>query len=330
VIEAACRVATSAAGACLVLAGCSGVQSALDPAGMEADAVARLFWVMVAAGTLIWLAVIGALIYATRSRRRIHDERTARLVIIWGGGVVPALLLALLLGYALWLMPNIRPWVESDPADGLRIEVVGEQFWWRVTYVDGGRAPVVAANEVRLPVGERVQFVLTSPDVIHSFWIPPLAGKMDMIPGRTNRLSLLATEAGAWRGTCAEFCGTSHALMAFTVVAMEPAAFRAWLAERAAPAANAGGQGHAAFMAHGCAACHSILGTEAAGTVGPDLSHVGSRERLGAGILPMNVDSIARFIREPDVIKPGARMPAFHMLPESDVAAIAAYLAGLR
>jgi cytochrome c oxidase subunit 2 len=208
--------------------------------------------------------------------------------------------------------------------------VVGEQFWWRVTYIHGGGTPVVAANEIRLPVGERVQFVLTSPDVIHSFWIPPLGGKMDMIPGRANRLSLLATEAGTWRGTCAEFCGTSHALMAFTVVAMEPAAFRAWLARRAAPADNAGGQGHAEFMAHGCGACHGILGTEAVGKVGPDLSHVGSRESLGAGILPLSVDSIARFIREPDVIKPGAQMPAYHMLPEADIAAIASYLAGLR
>lgn len=307
------------------------MQSALDPAGAEAAAVAHLFWVMVAAGSLIWIAVTGTLVYATWRRRRVHSERAAGLLILWGGAVVPSFLLALLLGYALWLMPNIRPWIEQDETAGLRIDVVGEQFWWRVKYVPGNGGPTVeAANEIRLPVGERVEFTLASPDVIHSFWIPALGGKMDMIPGRTNRLSLQATKAGTYRGACAEFCGTSHALMAFSVVAMEPADFRAWLAARSGPADNAGGEGHAQFMANGCGACHSIKGTDAAGTIGPDLSHVGSRASLGAGILPVSADTIARFIRDPDIVKPGSHMPAFHMLPEADIAAIAAYLAALR
>ncbi len=307
------------------------MQSALDPAGAESASVAHLFWVMAAAGTLIWIAVTGMLVYATWKRRRVHSERAAKRLILWGGALVPSLLLALLLGYGLWLMPHIRPWVEPDEAGGLRIDVMGEQFWWRVTYVPGdGRPAVAAANEIRLPVGQRVAFTLSSPDVIHSFWIPALGGKMDMIPGRINRLSLQATRAGTYRGACAEFCGASHALMAFPVIAMEPTDFDAWLAARAAPAAGAGGDGHAQFMANGCAACHSIKGTDAAGTIGPDLSHVGSRAALGAGILPVDAGTITRFIRDPDLIKPGAQMPAFHMLPEGDIAAIAAYLASLQ
>jgi cytochrome c oxidase subunit 2 len=309
--------------------GCSGIQSALEPAGAEAEAVARLFWVMVVAGGLIWCAVIGTLVYATRQRRRVYGEHAAGLLILWGGALFPALLLALLLGYALWLMPNVRPWIAQAEPAGLRIEVEGEQFWWRVRYHPPNGPPVDAANEIRLPVGERVEFALTSSDVIHSFWIPVLGGKMDMIPGRTNRLSLQAAKAGTYRGPCTEFCGTSHALMAFSVVVMEPDNFRAWLADQAGTSQSARAPGHDLFIAHGCAACHAVKGTEARGVVGPDLSHVGSRETLGAGILPVSAETIARFIRDPDVIKPGSQMPAFRMLPEADIAGIAAYLEGL-
>lgn len=314
----------------LVLGGCSGIQSALDPAGDEAATVARLFWVMALAGALIWSAVIGTLIYATRERRRVQSDHAAGLLILWGGAIVPALLLGFLLGYALWLMPNIRPWSAPDEPAGLRIEVVGEQFWWRVRYHPAGGPPIDAANEIRLPVGERVEFTLTASDVIHSFWIPVLGGKMDMIPGRTNRLTLRAVKPGIYRGPCTEFCGTSHALMAFSVVVMEPDAFRAWLARQAEPSQSAGAPGSELFMANGCPACHTISGTEAAGRVGPDLSHVGSRETLAAGILPVSADAIARFIERPDIIKPDSHMPAFRMLPEADIAAIAAYLEGLK
>jgi cytochrome c oxidase subunit II len=312
------------------VSGCSGIQSALEPAGPEAEAVARLFGIMTIAGAMIWFAVIGALVYATRERRRVHSEHAAGLLILWGGAIIPSLLLALLLGYSFWLMPNIRPWSAPGEQTGLRIEVEGEQFWWRVRYHPANGPPVDAANEIRLPVGERVEFILTSSDVIHSFWIPVLGGKMDMIPGRTNRLTLRAAKAGVYRGPCTEFCGTSHALMAFSVVVMEPGDFRAWLAERTAASPTAGAPGHDLFAAHGCPACHTIKGTEARGTVGPDLSHVGSRQTLGAGILPVSAETIASFIEQPDVVKPGSQMPAFRMLPEADIAAIAAYLEGLR
>lgn len=317
--------------AMLVLAGCAGVQSTLDPGGREADAVAKLFWGMVIGGGVIWLIVMGALLYTTQFKRGAHSEETAGRFILWGGAVFPVVGLTLLLAYGLSLMPSLRPW-DRETAEGapLRIEVVGEQFWWRVIYHRPGEEPVVSANEVRLPVGERVAFSLKSADVIHSFWIPSLGGKMDMIPGRTNSLTLEATRTGTYRAPCAEFCGTSHALMAFSAIVMEPDDFDQWLDARSRPSEGVDAAGADAFLRNGCGSCHAVAGTEADGQVGPDLSHVGSRETLGAGILPNDLDSYIALIANPDTVKPGIRMPAFHGLPEEEISTIARYLEGLK
>lgn len=315
---------------CLAICGCAGSQSALDPAGEEAHQIARLFWTLAFAGGLIWLAVVGLLVYASHKRREPLSEHATRRLILWCGGVLPSLLLFLLLGYALWLMPGLRPFAAAGEASALRIEVTGEQFWWRVAYHDaGGGAPTLAANEIRLPAGERVDLRLTSTDVIHSFWIPALGGKMDMIPGRVNRLTLLATRPGTYRGPCAEYCGTSHALMALTAVVMEPPEFRRWLAGQSAASPGISGAGREVFLRHGCGACHRVAGTHARGGVGPDLSHVGSRATLGAGILPNDENALRRFIAHPQAIKPGSGMPNFSMLPDDDIAGIAAWLKGL-
>lgn len=315
---------------CLTVSGCAGIQSALDPAGTEAEAVARLFYVMLAGACVIWLAVLGIFYYASRAKKRAHSEEAAGRLILWGGAVFPVIGLTALLAYGLAMMPALRPWnVEASAEAPLRIEVIGEQFWWRVIYHRPGEEPVVSANEVRLPVGERVAFTLKSADVVHSFWIPVLGGKMDMIPGRANTLSLQANREGIYRGPCAEFCGTSHALMAFAAVVMEPAAFDAWLEQEARPSPATTDPGLEAFLANGCQSCHAIDGTEAAGTVGPDLSHVGSRQTIGAGILPNTEEAIARIIRWPDQVKPGIRMPSFHALPDEEIALIARYLKGL-
>ncbi|WGF87449.1 cytochrome c oxidase subunit II [Marinivivus vitaminiproducens] len=315
----------------IALAACTGRQSALAPGGVEAAAVAHLFWVMLTGAALVWLAVMMLVLYAGRSRRRVHSHETGGRLILWGGAVFPVVTLTLLLAYGLWLMPSIRPLAEEDP--GLRIEVSGERFWWRVRYVPmAGGPPVETANDIRIPVGERVEFVLTSPDVIHSFWIPPLGGKMDMIPGRTNRLTLEADRPGSHRGVCAEFCGTSHALMAFTVEAMEREAFDTWLKGQARPVAaeQAQARGHDVFMAQGCNACHTIRGTEANGVIGPDLTHLADRPTLAAGIIPNEPDALARFIREPDWVKPDVHMPGYGMLPDADLDALVAYLGSLR
>jgi cytochrome c oxidase subunit 2 len=181
-----------------------------------------------------------------------------------------------------------------------------------------------------MPVGERVEFALTSPDVIHAFWIPTLGGKVDMIPGRENRLVLEAEKPGVYRGVCTEFCGASHALMAFSVVVMEKDAFTAWLSQAAAPAAGAAGRGQDLFHQNGCGACHTVSGTEARGEVGPDLSRFGERATVGAGTLSNTPENVARFISHTDAIKPRVRMPAYSALPQNDLGDIAAYLGSLK
>jgi cytochrome c oxidase subunit 2 len=309
--------------------GCAGPQSALDPAGEESHQISMLFWSMVTGGAIIWLGVVGLLLYALWPARRVHPERTGGLIILWAGAVFPSVVLLLLLAYALWLMPALRPFAQTA-GTGLRIEVTGKQFWWQVIYHSPEGAPIMSANEIRLPVGERVELTLKSDDVIHSFWIPALGGKMDMIPGRANRLSLLATRPGTFRGPCAEYCGTSHALMAMAAVAMEGQAFRAWLAAQAQPSPNAAASGASLFERHGCGACHRIAGTAAQGKAGPDLSHIGSRETLGAGIMPNTEDAMVRLIARPQDVKPGQHMPAFDMLPADEIRAIGAYLRALR
>ncbi len=313
-----------------LLASCSGVQSALDPAGPEAADVATLFYAMLIGGVVIWSGVVGLFFYAVR-KRKAHSTKTAGRLILWGGAVFPTVVLAALLAYGVWLMPAMRPWFQDDAGGMRRIEVTGEQFWWRVRYLGEDGKPVFeTANEVRIPVGERVVFLLKSPDVIHSFWIPVLGGKMDMIPGRENRLTLVAGKPGTYRGVCAEFCGPSHALMAFTVHVMEPQDYEAWLSARKTTSGAGDAEGLALFLRHGCAACHAISGTEARGTIGPDLTGFGERGSVGAGTLANTAEHIARFIRYPDGVKPEVRMPHFSMLPDADVERIAAYLRGLR
>lgn len=315
---------------CLTPTGCSGVQSALDPAGEEARQILGIFQAMLVGGMAIWLCVIVLLLYAIRQNRRRFGEAASSRLILWAGGIFPAATLFLLLAFGLWQMPSLRPAAQAATADGLRIEVTGRQFWWNVVYRTPDGSPIVSANEIRLPVGERVELLLKSDDVIHSFWIPALAGKVDMIPGRTNRLSLLATKQGDFRGPCAEYCGESHTFMAFSAIAMEPAAFRQWLDAKARPSAGIGRDGERLFIRNGCGACHRVAGSAAQGTIGPDLSHLGSRTTLGAGILPNTEETIARFIADPGAIKPGAKMPAFNMLPPEEIEAIAAYLKGLQ
>lgn len=310
-----------------LLAACSGLQSALDPAGHEAREVARLFWVMLAGAAVVWALVIGVAIYATRLKPDPHEEKVGFRLILWGGVAFPTVVLAALLVYGLGLMPKLR-----EPGEGLRIDVSGEQFWWRVAYRPKEGAAVVSANEIRLPVGERVEFALTSPDVIHAFWIPSLGGKVDMIPGRENRLVLKAEKPGVYRGACTEFCGASHALMAFDVVAMEKPAFEAWLADQARPAVQATehARGAELFLSNGCGACHVVSGTQAKGEVGPDLTRFGARATLGAGTLENTAENVVRFVAETDVVKPRSKMPAYSALKRDELESIAGYLGSLK
>lgn len=306
-----------------LLAACSPEQSALHPAGEGAQELANLFWFMTIGGAIVWCLLMGAAIYAVVGKKRPRSERFADRFVFFGGVLFPTIGLALLLVVGLALLPN---WREDDVAD-LRVHVVAEQFWWRLGYETANGTRIATANEVHLPVGATVEFVLTTTDVIHSFWIPSLGGKMDAIPGRTNLLRLTPTKAGVYRGVCAEFCGPSHALMAFPVIVHEKAAFDTWLESQRQPAMTTSAQ---AFISAGCGACHIVRGVSEAGSVGPDLTHFGSRRTIGAGTLDLTAANLEDWLIAPGHIKPGVRMPSFATLADSEREAIVAFLMELK
>jgi cytochrome c oxidase subunit 2 len=328
-------IRTSAAGlapfACLlVVTACDGPQSALDPQGPRARELAELWWIMAAGAVMIWLFVIGCAVYATRIRPRAHEDFAGTAFIVGGGVALPVVVLSSLLAYSFLLAREPT----AIPGDGLRIEVTGRQWWWEVRYFPpGADQPVVSANEVRLPVGQPVEVALGSTDVIHSFWVPKLVGKTDMVPGRLNRMVIEAATPGVFRGQCAEYCGGPHALMAFYAVAMAPDDFAAWLEREARPARTPEdpflAEGRELFLTSGCGACHAVRGLPAEGQLGPDLTHVGGRVSLGAGILPNNVGTIAGWIADNQTIKPGNQMPSFNTFSGSELRALAAYLESL-
>ena len=306
-----------------------GIQSALDPAGAEASVIAEIGWVLIVGAGIIFAGVMALALYAVFGRR----ERTARLpgrALVVGGGIVfPVVVLGALLLYSLVRAAGLGA---GEPE--LRIHVVGEQWWWRVHYLrDDGRVDFATANEIRVPAGATVELALDAGDVIHSFWVPTLHGKMDMIPGRTNRLRIRAERPGEYRGQCAEYCGGPHAFMAFFVVALAPEAYRDWAERQRRPAAHleepSSLKGRKVFERL-CAGCHTIRGTAAAGVRGPDLTHVGSRLSIGAGRLPMNRGALAGWIAASQHHKPGNLMPSFDSLPGEDLRALAAYLEALK
>jgi cytochrome c oxidase subunit 2 len=316
----------------LFIAGCEGEQSALAPAGRDASRVADLFWVMTAGAAIIWAGVVGLAIYAARAKGTTLDRRRGRLLVVGGGVVFPVVVLSVLLTHSLATLPAF---LAPAPEGATTIEITGVQWWWRVRYLSKeGGVPIELANELHVPVGEPVQLELESADVIHSFWVPSLGGKVDMIPGRRTRLGLEPTKTGVYRGVCAEYCGVSHALMAFYVVVEARADFDRWLAEQSKPARAPEGEvaarGAERFVANGCGACHSVRGTAARGIVGPDLTHVGGRVSLAAGILPRDADAFRRWISRTSAIKPSVHMPAFGALSSEELSALAAYLDGLK
>jgi cytochrome c oxidase subunit II len=323
---APCPRRALALSAASLLVGCGGPQSALSPGGLDAIQLDRLFTVMLVGAVVLWLFINGLFLYVTRAKERPMSRRAAEGLIIGGGIGLPVVVLTALLVYGLSIMPDQRA-----PGDGLRLRITGEQWWWRVEYwPEGASEPVVSANEIRLPVGRRTEIELAAAEVIHSFWVPGLGGKTDMIPGRINVMSLEPVEPGVYRGQCAEFCGLSHALMAFQAVAMEEPGFDAWLAREGEGIGEAAREeGFAIFQAQGCGACHTLRGTEARGQVGPDLTHVGGRESLAAGILPMTAEALAEWIAHPDAFKPGVEMPGYDHMAEDELMTLARWLEGL-
>jgi cytochrome c oxidase subunit 2 len=302
------------------------IQSMLDPGSAAAQLIHDLgLWLYGGTALVLGLVVALALYGAFSPPRKVVEKAW----IIGGGIVFPVVVLAVLLVYAI----HAGHALSGPPARAADIEVIGKRWWWEVRYrtPDGS---TVLANELRIPAGKPVEIALSTTDVIHSFWVPALAGKVDMIPGRTNRIVIDARAPGTWRGQCAEFCGEQHAWMAFFVVALPEAEYAAWLARQSAPAQAPAdaflASGRDVFLRERCATCHTVRGTSAAGVQGPDLTHVGGRLSLGAGLLPNNMATLAGWIANPQHLKPGNLMPDTTTLTGEELRALAAWLASLQ
>jgi len=300
----------------------------MQAAGPVAAAIERMGWWLFGGGLLIFVGVM--LLLALALRREPGPVRP-RLWILGGGVLFPAVVLTVLFFAALPLTP-VR---QAPPADALAVTVTGRMWWWEVRYPAGdGQPEVITANQIHIPVGRTVAVALASDDVIHSFWVPALAGKVDMMPGQHNQLLLSADRPGVFRGQCAEYCGAQHARMALQVVAQTPADFEAWRRAQAAPAPAPATprqlQGRDAFLAQRCNACHTVRGVAGDARLGPDLTHVGSRLQLGAGTLANTPGALAYWITHVQQLKPGARMPSFDRLDQDTLAAIGDWLGSLQ
>jgi cytochrome c oxidase subunit II len=302
----------------------------MQAAGPAAQTIAQIGWLLIFGAAAIFAFVMVLLGFALRRRARTVG---ARLWIVGGGVLFPGVVLAALYAYTVPLAPVWRP---VPPSGALVISVTGRMWWWEVRYPDqptAGGFPT--ANEIRIPVGQPVYLALQSSDVIHSFWIPQLAGKMDMVPGRIQHLLLQADRPGVYRGQCAEYCGEQHARMALHVVALPPPEFEAWRESQAKPAAPAPerhARGREVFLANRCDACHQVRGVGGGGPggSGPDLTHVASRLHLGAGSLPNGAEGVARWVAHVQQVKPGARMPSYERLDSESLAALADWLGSLQ
>ncbi|HEX4520539.1 MAG TPA: cytochrome c oxidase subunit II [Gaiellaceae bacterium] len=315
-----------------LVSGCGGNQDSLNPHSHAQGQIVQLWWVM-AAGSAIGFVVIAGLLYAgwTRRSRQVDaagERRLTRLVVVLGIAV-PVVVLSALFVWADVLVIGSTAAPPKGSAQ-LTIRVIAHQWWWEVRYPG---TTAVTANEIHVPTNTRVDVLGTSADVIHSFWVPELNRKIDLIPGLTNSVLIDATRAGRYRGQCSEFCGVQHAHMAVAVVAQPPAQFRAWLANMARPVAPPATaverRGLAMFLSTSCASCHTLRGTSAGGDVGPDLTHLATRTTLAALTIPNTPAYLRGWIADPQAVKPGAKMPAVPLAP-GELDALVAYLGHLR
>lgn len=314
--------------ALLIIAGCDGGQSAFTGLGPVSSRIALLTWIMFIGAALITLLICALMLIAIAGpagwRRNLTREKT----IVWGGIVFPVVTLTALLVYGFLVLKAGGELVRAE--NPVRISVVGEQWWWRVIYRHDDGRTTESANELRIPTGRPVEVELSTADVVHSFWIPAYAGKVDMIPGRINTLHFVADKPGVVSGQCAEYCGGAHALMSFYTMAMTPSDYDAWLAKEQANAIPTfEKEGEQLFLSSGCGGCHTIRGTRASGKIGPDLTHVGSRQSLGAGILPNTKEGFVKWISRHKTIKPENLMPPFDIFLESELQSLSVYLNSL-
>jgi cytochrome c oxidase subunit 2 len=327
-MKRACRLSLVLLATALAAA-CNESHSVLAPHGPVAGQIATLTWVLLGIVAAVMAVVLAATSLAVLGPAGMRARLAQVKTIIIGGLVFPAVVLTALLVYGSWLMRVVA----HEPDRALAIEVRGEQWWWRVRHQLADGLTIETANEIRMPVGRPVMLTLTSADVIHSIWIPSLAGKMDMIPGRITRLWLRADRPGIYRGACAEYCGGPHAVMALHAVALPSQDFDRWLEARRQPAVPDGEvarRGRRLFEASGCGGCHAVAGTGARGTIGPNLSDLGARHSIGAGALPMSADNLALFVANGQRFKPANRMPPFAIFSAPELADLATYLLALK
>jgi cytochrome c oxidase subunit II len=325
-----CFLAVSA-----LIGGCGGKQSTLNPQSEQSRQISTLWWWMLVVAGIVFLGAVGMLLLGWLRRKPglpFFGERegiSMGLVVVFGFALPVVVLVALFIVANLVVIKTTS--APAARSTALTIKVIGHQWFWEVRYHG---TPAITANEIHIPAATPVDVRVTTADVIHSFWVPRLNRKIDMIPGKVNRIELDAPDPGVYRGQCSEFCGVGHAQMAFDVIVQPPAQFQAWLRNQAQPAARPSGaaatQGLHAFMTAGCQDCHAIRGTSASGHVGPDLTHVGSRRTLAALTIPNTPPSLFEWITNPQRIKPGARMPGFASLPATERHALVTYLEGLR
>jgi cytochrome c oxidase subunit 2 len=306
-------------------------QSALEAAGPQAARIASLWWFMFWVFAAVFVIVIGTMLWALLRRGGPADERKMTRVVGAATGLTVAILLLMLVAS----VSTGRAISRLGPKErGMTVEVTGNQWWWDVRYAnDDASRIVVTANEIHVPVGRPVMIRGSSRDVIHSFWPPNLNGKIDFIPSRITTQWFVANQPGRFRGQCAEFCGLQHAHMALWIVAEPPDVFEAWMQRQLQPAPEpatpAASRGRDVFLQNPCVMCHSISGTDAAGRVAPDLTHVGSRLTIAAGTLPNTRENLRRWIRDPHAIKPGNHMPTI-ALADADLDSVVDYLETLR
>jgi cytochrome c oxidase subunit II len=313
-------------------------QSVLSPAGVQASSIHALWVIMLSVCTTVFIAVLAALLVAVvrGTRRRSEEPSTspAEWTVTRCVGVAVGLTVATLIGLLLASVWTGRTVASLQASSAISIAITGHQWWWEIQYEDAVPSRrVLTANEIHIPTNRPVVLKVTSRDVIHSFWVPNLQGKRDLIPGYTTALWMQASRAGVFRGQCAEFCGMQHAHMAFDVVVESDEEFARWLEVMRQPGRYPPDQreykGRDVFMHARCATCHTIRGSEAAGQTAPDLTHIASRSTLGAGSLPNTPDNLATWIQDSQRVKPGNQMPP-NPLAADDLQALVSYLETLR
>lgn len=305
--------------------------SSLSPASPNAAAISNLFYIIFGIAVAVFVIVESLLLYSViRFQRKSDDEMpkqvhgNVKLEIAWT--LAPALVLAVVFGITFQTINSLAEF----PKDSLKIKVTGHQWWWQVEYPDLG---IVTANEIHLPLDQAASFTVESKDVIHSFWVPELGGKIDMIPGKKNQTWFRPFKLGTFHGQCAEFCGMAHANMRFTVIVERADQFNAWVGKQqvaaAAPQTDLAKRGQQEFLQGACVACHTVSGTNAKGTIGPDLTHIASRQTFAGSTMEMNTDNLRAWLQDPQTIKPGNLMPNLK-LSADQINALIAYLEALK